>query len=127
MGPSGVTVEPAPGACSSDLHSRLFLYLVHPFPPGPWKSALGTSNPGSWYKQRRNDLCRGQGFSEAGGGGRTEGADRCRCLMHCCALRDAWEMNRPRLPLGEPVSPQDPLDRGFWEARQLCVLGMLYL
>ena len=72
MGPSGVIVEPAPGAWSSDLHSRLFLYLVHPFPAGPWKSALGTSNPGSWYKQRQNDLCRGQGFSEEGGhrGGR---------------------------------------------------------
>lgn len=41
-------------------------FQAHPFPPGPWKSALGTSNPGSWYKQGRNDLCRGQGFSEAG-------------------------------------------------------------
>lgn len=118
MGPSRFLVESAPGAWSSELHSRLSLYLICPIPPARWKSALSTGNPGSWNKQRQNGSCNGQGFSEEGEAGRVGvGRQRCQCLVHYCALRNAWEMSRSTSPpLGEPVSPGDPLTVGSWGA-----------
>ena len=69
MGPSRFLIESAPGAWSSELHSRLSLYVICPIPPARWKSALSTGNPGSWNQQRQNGICDGQGFSEEGEAG----------------------------------------------------------
>ena len=40
MGPSRFLIESAPGAWSSELHSRLSLYVICPIPPARWKPAL---------------------------------------------------------------------------------------
>ena len=82
MGPRGFPVESAPGAWSSELHSRLSLYLICPIPPARWKSALSTANPGSWNKGKmasvvvRASLRRGRLAGWWGAG------NRCQCLGH---------------------------------------------
>lgn len=52
--------------------------------------------------------------------------NRCQCLGHYCALRNAWEMSRSTsLPLGELRVSWRLTDCGLLGG--MAVLGMLYL
>lgn len=73
MGPSGVTVEPAPGACSSDLHSRLIHSLLA---PGSQLSVPAILDPGTNKGEMTSAGVRAS--LRRGFGGGTEGAERCR-------------------------------------------------
>ena len=105
---------PGPRSC---IPGSLFTSFVQSLLPAgsqlsaPVILALGTNKGKMASAVVRASLRRGRLAGWWGAG------NRCQCLGHYWALRNAWEMSRSTsLPLGEPVSPGDSLTVGSWEA-----------